>query len=281
MSIKKKYLADGTYIVVPDLQVPYHNKPGVAALIAAIKDIKPDGLLCVGDEADCMEIGRWIKGSKHEYAGTLEQAYADTYDIMYSLQTALNGHDSGDRPLHVQRSNHTDRQKNYVKTFAPALDGTTWNAYERIVGYNGHTPLIEGRYAPLPNTTFHHEFFNFAKGWIMAHGDEGPISRMAGGTALGLAKQTGYNVLCGHTHRAGIQHENTGALGVLTQRLIGVEVGNLMDIDQAGYLKHGYTNWQMAFGVLHITNGIVNPHLVLEQQKAFRWSHQTYKWGAK
>lgn len=281
MSIEKKYLPNGTYIVVPDLQVPYHNKQGVSALLSLIRSVKPDGLLCVGDEADLMEVGRWVKGTAEEYTGTYEQGLIEAYDVMSSLEQALNGHDSGDRPLHIQRSNHTDRQGKYTRQYAPALGDTSWNAYERIMGYNGNVPLLHGRTEPIPNAYFHHRFYSFAKDWIMAHGDEGTTNRQPGGTALNLAKLTGYNVLCGHTHKLGIQHENTGALGVLRQRLIGVEAGNLMDIDKATYLTHGYTNWQMGTAILEIHKGKVHPHLVIEQGKSLYYAGIEHKWGAK
>lgn len=276
-----KYLQDGTYVVIPDLQVPYHNKEGVNALRALIRDVKPDGLLCVGDEADLMEVGRWVKGTKSEYAGTYEEALIETHDLFVLFEQDLNGHDAGSRQIHIQRSNHTDRQGKYVSAYAPALEGTTWNAYERIMGYNNNAPLLSGRTQPIPNTVFHTEFFNFAKNWIMAHGDEGTTNRAPGGTALNLAKLTGFNVLCGHTHKLGIQHENTGALGVLRQRLIGVEAGNLMDIDKAGYLKHGYTNWQMGCAILEIVKGVVQPHIVFEQDKKLIWNSTEYKWSKK
>jgi hypothetical protein len=58
-------------------------------------------------------------------------------------------------------------------------------------------------------------------------------------------------VICGHTHRAGITHESTGVNGSL-RTLTGFEVGNLMSIKKAGYLKAYSANWQQGFGLLEI-----------------------------
>lgn len=264
-----KYLRDGNYVVVPDLQAPFHDKRTVKTFIEFLGAHRPDGLLIVGDEADSPEPARWNKGMATEFAGTLEAGLIQTYDILYELCKTTLG------PVILSRSNHGDRIQKYLSKYGPALAKASWNQYDRIMGYNGHEPLLEGRTEPLP-IDYYTKPVNFAKGWLMMHGDEAGMNLTAGGTALGLAKKVGASVVCGHTHKAGMQHHNLSHSGKVTQSLIGLEVGHMMDMKQAGYLGFGGANWQQAFGIIHILKGVVYPELVLINKGKFTVEGVTY-----
>jgi hypothetical protein len=112
----------------------------------------------------------------------------------------------------------------------------------------------------------------------MGHGDEGSSSRYAGGTAMALAKKTGMSVLCGHTHKLGLLHFNTSFNGRLTSTLYGFEVGNMMDLKQATYLKGGSANWQSGFGILYVDRGKVTPVPIPFNGNSFTVEGITYKW---
>jgi predicted phosphodiesterase len=183
-------------VVLSDMQIPYHDRKAVAAVQQFVKEYQPEELFCVGDEADSPEPSRWNKGTAGEYAGTLQKGLDETMNIMKTFKEAI-----GDNPFHVMRSNHGDRISHYVNKYAPALASIRSLEYTSLLGYREN------------GITFHNRLYNFAPGWAMAHGDEGSLSRNAGGTALSLARKSGVSIVCGHTHRAGIQHENTGYNG--------------------------------------------------------------------
>jgi hypothetical protein len=99
----------------------------------------------------------------------------------------------------------------------------------------------------------------------MCHGDEGPLNQVAGRTAFNLAKNKfGANVVCGHTHRAGLTSESYGYNGKIRDTRHGLEVGHFMDLTKADYLKKKgvAANWQQSFGILHIHGSKVYPQLV-------------------
>jgi predicted phosphodiesterase len=247
-------------VVISDMQVPYHDPRAVAAVQQFVLDYQPDELMCVGDEADSPEPSRWNKGSAGEFAGTLQRGLDMTADIMIGFKEAL-----GDKPFNTMRSNHGDRVSHYVNRYAPALASLRELEYAKLLRYAEN------------DITYHDRFYSFAKGWILAHGDEGSLSRTAGGTAMALARKTGTSVVCGHTHRTGIQHEHTGYNGTIRNRLYGVEVGHLMDLRQASYLNGGTANWQQAFGLLHINDkGVVTPTIVPITNKSFVVEGQEY-----
>lgn len=253
-------------VVLSDLQVPDHDARLVQAVQRFVKDYQPDELFCVGDETDSPEPSRWNKGMAGEYSGTLQKGLDKTFEVLSGFREAIGA----ETPFHVQRSNHGDRIRNYINRYGPALASLRSLKPENIFGYDAL------------GITFHKEIYRFAPGWAMAHGDEGNLIRTAGGTALSLARRTGVSIVCGHTHRLGMQHEHTAYNGRVNGRLFGVEVGHMMDLSKASYLKSGGANWQQGFATLTITgtgsNTIVQPNVVPIQNRSFVVDGQQYKW---
>ncbi len=108
--------------------------------------------------------------------------------------------------------------------------------------------------------TFHKSFYEFEKGWILAHGDEGNSNPNAGITALNLARKAGKSVVCGHTHKLGMSAFSEG-LGGHYRPLYGIEVGNLMNKAKASYTK-GLANWQMGIAILEWNGKNMTPTLI-------------------
>jgi predicted phosphodiesterase len=194
-----------TLVVLSDIQVPYHDKRAVKNLIEFVRQFQPDGLLCVGDELDSPQPSRWTKGMAGEYEMTLQRDIDLCHDIMADFRSAL-----GDKPFTIQRSNHGDRVETYVKRYAPALRSLRGLRIDDLLGYGDL------------GITYSRRPVEVAPGWLMMHGDEGGLVRSPGGTALGLARKTGKSVICGHTHRLGIQPESTGVNGQ-AKTIVGFE----------------------------------------------------------
>ena len=55
------------FLVVSDLQVPYHSESAVSALMKLVKREKFDRVLVVGDELDMQAQSKWAKGTHLEY----------------------------------------------------------------------------------------------------------------------------------------------------------------------------------------------------------------------
>jgi hypothetical protein len=249
------------FVVLSDMQCPDESRQLVRAVQQFVKDYEPDQLLCVGDEADSPEPSRWNKGTAGEYVGTLQKGLDRTHEVIAGFREAL-----GDKPFHIQRSNHGDRIRNYINRYAPALASLRSLHYEHLLGYD------------TLDVTYHTNIYKFAPGWAMAHGDEGNLIRTAGGTALSLARRTGVSIVCGHTHRLGIQHEHSAYNGRLNASLFGVEVGHMMDLSKASYLKSGGANWQAGFGVLYVDGSKVTPYVIPVAGRSFIVEGQKYSW---
>lgn len=232
-------------LILSDLQIPYHDELAVKSTTAFIRWYKPDELWCVGDELDAPEPSRWNKDMKGEYEDTLQDSIDWTADIMADFRQALGKN----KPFYIQRSNHTDRIETYIRKYAPAFAPLRSLKVEQLLGYSAL------------GIDYLHRMRELLPGWVMAHGDEGSLSRTPGTTALGLAKKLGKSVVCGHTHRLALQHETTGLNG-RTKTIFGLEVGHLMDMKQAAYLTSGIANWQQGIGILVEKNRKVTPYAV-------------------
>lgn len=243
--------------IISDLQVPFHDRKAVDAVAQCIADHKTDDdvVLTIGDEMDFQTISRWSAGTPTEYERSIGRDRDLTVQVLYNLQVQ-----------HMIRSNHTDRLYNRVMRSAPGLLGAPELELENFLRL------------PALGITFHKEGWDgIAPGWVALHGDEAGVSQTAGQTAAGLAKKTGKSVVCGHTHRLGLQPYSTSVSGSLTRTLWGFEVGNLMDLKQAKYTK-GIANWQQGFGVIYVHGKTVVPVPIPIVNRSFLFEGEQYSW---
>ena len=199
----------------------------------------------MGYVLDAPEPSRWNKGMAGEYAPTLQDSIDQTYNIMADFRDALGRN----KPFIIQRSNHTDRIQTYIRKYAPAFGSLESLKIEELLGYSSL------------GIQYLHRFKELLPGWVMAHGDEGRSVQVPGSTAMSLAKKLGKSVVCGHTHKLGLQHETTGLYGK-NRTVYGLEVGHLMDMRQASYLTSGIANWQQGIGILVEKDRKVTPYAV-------------------
>jgi hypothetical protein len=243
--------------IISDLQVPYHDKRAVEAVAQCIADHKTDAdtVCSIGDEMDMQTISRFSAGTPLEYERSIGKDRDTTVQVLHKLQVQ-----------HMIRSNHTDRLYNKIMRNAPGLLGTPELELENFLRL------------PALGITFHKEGWDgIAPGWVALHGDEAGVSQVAGQTAAGLAKKTGKSVVCGHTHRIGVQPYSTSVGGSLTRTLWGFEVGNLMDLKQAKYTK-GIANWQQGFGVIYVQGKTVVPVPIPIVNRSFVFEGEQYSW---
>jgi hypothetical protein len=233
-------------VVISDLQIPFHSKRHLDSLLNYVDAVKPD-LACVGDEVDVPTASRWSKGTAKEFEGTLQKDLNMAKDILGQFRDAQGKR----KKFWLQRSNHTQRLEDYIRKFAPAFSVIDALRIEKLLDLD------------KLGITYNRQLTEIAPNTLLAHGDEGRMFKTAGATAMDLAKRTGKNVVCGHSHRAGIINESTGFHAKQTT-LWGMEVGNLMDLKSSGsnYLKEKIANWQHAFGILHIEGNLVKPEII-------------------
>ncbi len=248
------------YLIFGDVQAPLHDKRMWANFLEFVGDYKPDKLFSVGDFTDSTELGRWVRGTKGEYTGKLQTAFDQSHRMLSDLRRVYDG------PFEMVRSNHDDRLELYLEAKAPALEGLRDLTIEHQL-----------RFHDL-GITYTRGLVDLAPGWVMAHGDEGPLSSIPGQTAIKLARKVGKSVVCGHSHRSGITAESVGYNG-RTSTLWGVDCGHMMALEKASYLKTGGGNWQQSAGcILYVDRQFVQPHLIPATNGRFIVEGQRYGW---
>lgn len=241
--------------IISDLQIPLHDKKAVAAVCDFIGSNDMIGAVgCVGDVLDQWQVSQWCRGRAGEFDGQLGKARDEAVSVMQDLCID-----------HLSRSNHDDRIEKYVAEHASGLSGLPELRIETFL----HLDAL--------GIDFHREPYAIAPGWLLMHGDEGPLSKLAGGTALGLARRTGKSVVAGHTHKMGLTHDHQVVSGRMVSPIWGFEVGNLMNMRKANYLKMGYANWQSGFGILVVDGSDVTPVPVPIKNGTFYFDTKRYR----
>jgi hypothetical protein len=248
------------YLIIPDLQIPHHDKKFASRLVDLAADLKPTGIVFIGDNVDCTAPAVWNKGTAEEFAGTLQNEFDIWADLAYRLRSVYGGW------VGVHMGNHEKRITKYLRDKAPALSSLESLRLENLM------QLAEFSFEQLPDN------YDIAPGWVTHHGDYASLSDIAGRTASNYSAKLQKSVIIGHTHRAGIIAESYGYNGRWKTRY-GVEVGHGMDPKKAGY-TNGIANWQKAFGYLeNYDNGrYINPHVTYARADgSFVFQGQEYK----
>jgi hypothetical protein len=244
-------------VVVPDLQVPYHDPIAVKNVAAYIKAVRPDSVVTLGDEIDLPQISRWTENTPGWYEQTLAADRDQAVEVLWSLVEHT-------KDAHMIRSNHTDRLYNVIMKKIPAFLALPELRFEKFMKLDEL------------GITYHKKPYAVARGIIALHGDEQSVKPTPGLTALEAARRHGISVICGHTHRAGQSAFTEASGGKIGRILRGWEGGHLMDVRQAHYTK-GTMNWQQAFIVIEEIGTNVQVSIInLEKDGTFVVSGKRY-----
>ena len=244
-------------VLAPDIQAPYQNPRQVNALGAFVNGLRPDDSWACGDLWDLPMVSRWERNRRGEFSGKIQEHIDDGRRVIEKLKIT-----------HLKVGNHDRRVEQYVENYAPALSPLAGLKMEKLFGLEDLGCVL------------HRELWEFTPGWVLAHGDEGSISKVGGMTALNLAKSINKSVICGHTHRQGHVVQGSSLLGVEGDSIHGVELGHCMRLADAGYLKSGIANWQAGFAVADISNKRVAIQLIqMSPTGSFFFEGQSYEDG--
>jgi predicted phosphodiesterase len=234
-------------VVISDTQIPFDDRRALKALVQFIVDTQPDQVVHIGDLMDYPSPSRWTKGTADEFAARIKP------DSEQAKRRFLEPLRAGyDGPVGVHEGNHDSRPRDYLAKYAPALiEYESEFRFENLLDFDGFGVDV------LP------EFYKVAPGWISTHGHRGGVrlSQKSGDTAYNAMMRFNASVIIGHTHRQGIKPHTLGYGG--TQKVLwSMEVGNLMNMHLAQYLKGATANWQSGFGLLTVEGTHVKPELV-------------------
>lgn len=248
-------------LILPDTHYPDTDMRVWRAVLGAIKEVKPDKIIHIGDFMDYPQPSRWTKGTRFEFEGSV---FKDSENAVKNMIEPLRKVFDG--PIGVHEGNHDLRPRQYLEKYAPALSETEKFNFENLLRFD------EFGIERLP------DFNKIAPGWITTHGHLGGIrlSQIAGNTPINAAKRMGTSIIMGHTHRAGISPFTMGFDGSGSM-LVGMEVGHLMNTKKVTYLKGATGNWQQALGWVVIDGSHVSPNLILVDKGKFSIEGRVFK----
>lgn len=234
-------------VVISDTQIPFDDRKYLKAVVKLIGDTQPDEVLHIGDLMDYPTPSRWTKGTAEEFSQRIKpDSEQCKRRFLEPLRAVYDG------PVGVHRGNHDKRPADYLARYAPALVEYVGEfKFENLLDFDGFGVVVRP------------EFYKVAPGWVSTHGDVGGIrlTQKSADTAYNAMMRFNASVIIGHTHRQGIKPHTFGYGG--NQKVLwSMEVGNLMNMKLAQYLKGATANWQSGFGLLTVDGNHVKPELV-------------------
>ena len=216
-----------TWVVLNDLQIPWHDAPVLQLVLRFIRDLQPHGVILNGDVVDCYAISTYDKNPLRR-AG-LQREITLAQHLMASLE-----------PLKEKiwlGGNHEDRLRRYLwknPQFAD-LDSLTFSKLFRL-GEHGFSYYPYGRHWMLGKLMVTHGFM------VRSH---------SGVSARSHFDRLGTSCLVGHTHRLGVYYK-TNVRG----QHAAYENGCLCRLDPE-YVQN--PDWQQGFSVVTVMeNGYYN-----------------------
>lgn len=235
-------------LVVPDLQIPFHDPLILKKTIQVAKDLQPDHIFQGGDLIDAPQTSRWNVGSAGMYAQTLQkhidQVKSDYFEAMRQA--------CPDAEMTWLLGNHDQRTDEFVKKYAPALSSLKALSIESLFDVDAYNVKVVQGVTRLATNTY------------ALHGHEcGGYSSTLSAWDIKFSKRYGSdkNFVFFHTHQPGLITRAYGYGGKVTPRWT-MNAGSQMDPVQATYVKDGAVSWVPSFAILRDDGKRTFPELI-------------------
>lgn len=242
-----------TYAILPDQQIPWHDRELHEVVLRMLADLQPTGVVLSGDITDKPQFSLkypWNHRMTADPIASVRNHQRTARAVLREYVEASGGTDNW-----VVPGNHDDRFINYVAARAPLLlaledvDGDDLISlakyldaesagYQMATDPSGMASYPAAHVALSPILAVYH-------GWLLGNGE-------GGASAAAHLKYLNHSVIVGHTHRQAKIHRTLHTLGsdnVVV--LVGIEAGTLALV--SGGLGHTVNpNWQQGLAVVTI-----------------------------
>lgn len=242
-------------LIVPDVQLPYHDELALKKLIGIAERYQPDRIVQIGDLIDLPMVSRWTKGDAGEYALTLQEHIDRTKDEFFAPLRKV----APKATVTWVSGNHDERITDYLRKYGYPLQALTALSMENLFELG----KFDVSYVKGP--------VRIATNVYAVHGHEsGGYCASASAWDAKLTKRYGSDksFVMGHTHQGWLISRATGWHGSVSPRFT-MNVGSIMDPANAGYVKDGSVNWTMSFGWIEDDGKRTWPELVLMNDRRF------------
>lgn len=251
-----------TTLVLPDIQYPFHDRLMLQKILRVVKEVQPDTVLSIGDAIDFPQVSRWSIGTAGAYAPTL-QAHIDGFrnDVLIPLREH-----APTAELVWLEGNHDLRIRDFIGKYAPPLRTIRALEMESLFGLDDLNVQYER--GPIRVGTNTYAIHGHENGTYVStpHAWDQKFVKRYG---------TQQNYVFGHTHQPFLISRATGFNGKVDPRWT-MNVGSIMDPQDAHYIKDGSVNWTMSFAVMYDDGKRVFPELILASNRGFMFKGEKY-----
>lgn len=221
-------------LFIPDIHVPFHDMVAIKAMLAFVKDWKPQVVFFLGDVVDFYAISHFAKDPLRSLQ--LQEEIDDTNKILDLICKS-----TPDSKRFFIRGNHEQRMQKYLWTKAAELSRLNGLKVENLL------KLSERDISYLSNGR------HLYRGTVIKHGDI--VRKFGAYTARGEFESTGMSGVSGHTHRLAVYpHSNEAG------DFMWMECGCLCRLDPE-YMDGKKPNWQQGFGIGYYKDGSARFHM--------------------
>ena len=220
------------WIVLPDPQIPHHDKRSFAAVEKYIAAHKWDGWLCLGDFLDFNEISTHSEGKRGAVTERVDKTFAAGRKLLKRHVRLIRDKNPGARMVLLE-GNHDYRAVDYTERHHE-VGNTTFD-----VPTNLHLKELGVEWVP-----------SWSKGKVFKLGKAHFIHGLLTSKyhAALMAARYGVCIYYGHTHDI---MEFPIVMRGENKTIVGKSLGCLCKYDQA-YLKGAPTNWQQGVSTFFI-----------------------------
>jgi predicted phosphodiesterase len=216
-----------TYLIIPDIHVPYHCPKAVKLITAIIKELDISGLVQLGDFVDAFQLSKYSKcpSRRNLIAEDIEDFKGILNEWARNLKTGAH--------IHILEGNHEKRLSTYIAGQCRELHGLVpdWptmlgiDLRNKTGRHKWHWhPYMKWDSCQIGDVTFNHGFY---------------YNQHCAATALAKYKT---NIIFGHTHR--VQYVTDGIH-------YACSLGHISNEKETAH-NPVPTGWTQALGLLHV-----------------------------
>lgn len=245
-----------TCVILPDLQIPYHDEKAISVALQIVEKVQPDCVVFLGDSLDLPEFSRFEQ--RPEFARSTQESINTFHQLLATVREMLPRAE-----IVVLAGNHEKRLESKILNNAMASYGL------RRADQLDHWPVLSVPYLTAMDTlnVKYLDGYPANKYWInqrlqVRHGH---IVRSSGSTAKSVSDDERVSTIFGHIHRIEMHYKTVNVYdGARTN--FAFTPGCLCKIDgsvpstKSGYGTNGeslvnYENWQHGLAVVNYQDG--------------------------
>jgi hypothetical protein len=241
-----------TYVILPDQQIPWHDRELHQVVLRFLDDIHPHGIILSGDITDKPQFSLKYPWNHRMVADPVSSVRHHQRTAREVLRDYVAAADSVDN--WVIPGNHDERFLSYVASKAPLLHAIEDESGRPLISLDSYLDATNSGYQiatdpsgmagyPAAHVVLGKHIAIY-HGWLLGNGK-------AGASAVAHLEYLQHSVVVGHTHRLAKVHRTLHTVSGDVVVLVGVEAGTLALVK--GGLGHTVKpNWQQGLAVVTI-----------------------------